>query len=144
MEVKECYEGGPAKRAGVKEGDIISAIDGEDITDTPIKDVVALIKKSGKESVVLTVHRENVESPMEIRTEITDVELPSVFHEMLDQDTGYIQITAFNGNTVTQYKAAFSDLKSRGMNRLVIDLRDNPGGLLNSVCDILRKSCRRD
>lgn len=137
--VVECYEGGPGKAAGLKEGDIISAIDGEDIMEFAIADVVSRIKDSGKESVTLTVHRENVEEPLEIRVEITDVELPCVFHEMLDERTGYIQITEFKGVTYHQYMEAFSDLEEKGMERLVVDLRDNPGGLLTSVCDVLRE-----
>ena len=88
---------------------------------------------------MLTVHRENVEEPLEITVEIGDVELPSVFHEMLDGETGYIRITEFKGVTYEQYKNAFSDLSDQGMEKLVIDLRDNPGGLLSSVCDILNE-----
>lgn len=69
---------------------------------------------------------------------VSNVELPSVFGEMLDENTGYIQITEFKGVTVEQYEEVFADLKEQGMERLVVDLRDNPGGLLNVVCDILR------
>ena len=72
-------------------------------------------------------------------TDVTDVELPSVFGELLDEKTGYIQITQFTGVTPQQYKDTFAELKDKGMERLVIDLRDNPGGLLTSVCDILRE-----
>ena len=89
--------------------------------------------------MVLTVHREDAEDAMEITVQITDVELPSVFHEMLDQKIGYIRITEFKGVTCEQYKTAFTDLKDQGMERLIVDLRDNPGGLLDQVCDILRE-----
>ena len=57
---------------------------------------------------------------------------------MLDDETGYIQITQFTGVAPQQYKDAFVDLKQKGMQKLVVDLRDNPGGLLTSVCEILR------
>ena len=83
--------------------------------------------------------RENEEKSREISVDVTDVELPSVFGEMLDKKTGYIQITQFTGVTPQQYKDMFAELKDKGMERLVIDLRDNPGGLLTSVCDILRE-----
>ena len=66
------------------------------------------------------------------------MELPAVFSEMLDDETGYIQITQFTGVAPQQYKDAFVDLKQKGMQKLVVDLRDNPGGLLTSVCEILR------
>ena len=139
VKIVKCYEGGPGEEAGLKEGDIISAIDGEDITDDEVSDVADLIRNSDKDSAVLTVHRENVEDALEITVPITDVELPSVFHEMLDSKIGYIKITEFTGVTSEQYQEAFDDLNSQGMEKLIVDLRDNPGGILDSVCDILRK-----
>lgn len=139
VKIVKCYEGGPGEAAGLKKGDIISAIDGEDITDKETSDVADMIRNSEKDSVVLTVHREDVEDVMEITVQITDVELPSVFHEMLDQKIGYIRITEFKGVTCEQYKTAFADLEDQGMERLIVDLRDNPGGLLDQVCDILRE-----
>ena len=138
VRIVECYEGGPGEKAGLKKDDIISAIDGTDITDTDVSDVADMIRNSDKDSVVLTIHRENVEDPMEIKVSITDVELPSVFHEMLDDNIGYIRITEFKGVTCEQYQQAFEDLDAQGMERLIVDLRDNPGGLLDSVCEILR------
>ena len=134
-----CYEGSPAEAAGVKEGDIISAIDGEDITELTLSEVSDRVKKSGKERVTLTLHRANVEEPLELSVEVTDVELPSVFHEMLDEQTGYIRITEFTGVTYDQYMTAYQDLEEQGMKKIVVDLRDNPGGLLDSVCDILNE-----
>lgn len=139
VKIVKCYEGGPGEAAGLKKGDIISAIDGEDITDKETSDVADMIRNSDKDSVVLTIHREDVEDAMEITVQITDVELPSVFHEMLDQKIGYIRITEFKGVTCEQYKTAFADLEDQGMERLIVDLRDNPGGLLDQVCDILRE-----
>ena len=107
IRIVECYEGGPGEAAGLKKDDIVSAIDGEDITDTAVSDVADMIRNSDKESVVLTVHRENVEEPMKIKVSITDVELPSVFHEMLDDQIGYIRITEFKGVTCEQYREHF-------------------------------------
>ena len=89
--------------------------------------------------MVLTVHREDTENAMDIKVSVTDVELPSVFSEMLEDNIGYIRITQFTGVTVEQYQEAFNNLKKKGMEKLIVDLRDNPGGLLDSVCDILRK-----
>lgn len=139
VKIVKCYEGGPGEEAGLKAGDIISAIDGEDITDKEVSEVADSVRNSDKDSVVLTIHREDVEDAMEITVPITDVELPSVFHEMLDSNIGYIRITEFKGVTSDQYQEAFDDLEKQGMEKLIVDLRDNPGGLLNSVCDILRK-----
>ena len=137
VQIVECYKGSTAEEAGVKVDDVITAINGEDITDTELQDVVSMIKDNEDKDVVLTVQRKG-EDTQEITVKVSNMELPSVFGEMLDENTGYIQITEFKGVTVEQYEEVFADLKEQGMERLVVDLRDNPGGLLNVVCDILR------
>lgn len=139
VQIAECYEGGPGAEAGLQTGDVITAINDTDVTDMELSDVVSLIRENKDKTIVLTVFRENEEKSREISVDVTDVELPSVFGEMLDKKTGYIQITQFTGVTLQQYKDMFAELKDKGMERLVIDLRDNPGGLLTSVCDILRE-----
>lgn len=139
VRVVECYEGGPADKAGVQSEDIISAIDGVDVTDMETSEVAALVQESEKEAITLTVHRQDAEESLSFSVEITDVELPTVFPEMLDEKTGYIRISSFSGVTYEQYKEAFTQLTEEGMERLIIDLRGNPGGLLTAVCDILRE-----
>ena len=137
--IAECYEGGPGAEAGLQTGDVITAINDTDVTDMELSDVVSMIRENKDKTIVLTVLRENEDSSREISVDVTDVELPSVSGEMIDESTGYIQITQFTGVTPQQYKDTFAELKDKGMERLVIDLRDNPGGLLTSVCDILRE-----
>lgn len=139
VQIAECYEGGSGKKAGLISGDVITAIDDTDVTDMELSEVVRLIRQNEGRNIVLTVQRENEESPLSITVEVTNVELPAVFSEMLDEETGYIQITQFTGVAPQQYKEAFADLKEQGMEKLIVDLRDNPGGLLTSVCDILRE-----
>ena len=139
VQIVQCYEGGPGEAAGLKEGDVVSAVDGQDITESSVSEVASMIRDSDAKNVILTVHRENTDEPLTITVPITDVELPSVFHEMLDPKIGYIRITEFKGVTVEQYTTAFQDLKDQGMEKMIVDLRDNPGGLLDSVCDILRQ-----
>lgn len=139
VQIAECYEGGPGAEAGLQTGDVITAINDTDVTDMELSDVVSIIRENKDKTIVLTVLRENEDSSREISVDVTDVELPSVSGEMLDESTGYIQITQFTGVTPQQYKDTFAELKDKGMERLVIDLRDNPGGLLTSVCDILRE-----
>ena len=139
VQIAECYEGGPGAEAGLQTGDVITAINDTDVTDMELADVVSIIRENKDKTIVLTVFRENEEKSREISVDVTDVELPSVFGEMLDKKTGYIQITQFTGVTPQQYKDMFAELEDKGMERLVIDLRDNPGGLLTSVCDILRE-----
>ena len=137
--VVQLYEGGPGEQAGLKTGDVIKAIDGTDVTEKETSDIASMVRDSEKDSVTLTIQRENEEKTQDIKVEIRDVEIKTVSHEMLSGDTGYIRISEFSEVTSDQYKKAFADLKSQGMKKLVVDLRDNPGGLLNTVCDILRQ-----
>lgn len=137
--VVQLYEGGPGEQAGLKTGDVIKAVDGTDVTEKETSDIASMVRDSEKDSVTLTIQRENEEKTQDIKVEIRDVEIQTVSHEMLSGDTGYIRISEFSEVTSDQYKKAFADLKSQGMKKLVVDLRDNPGGLLNTVCDILRQ-----
>ena len=137
VKIAECYEDGPGDQAGLKEGDVISAVDGTDITEMEASQVVEMIKNAEDKEVELTVHRQDQEEPLEISVKVQDVELTSVFGEMLDGKTGYIRILQFTAVTPDQYEETFAELENQGMERLVIDLRNNPGGLLTSVCEVL-------
>lgn len=135
----QLYEGGPGEQAGLKKGDVIKAVDGADVTDKETSDIASMVRDSEKTSVMLTIQRENEEKPRDVKVEIRDVEIQTVSHEMLSGDTGYIRISEFSEVTSDQYKKAFADLKDQGMKKLVVDLRDNPGGLLTAVCGVLRQ-----
>lgn len=137
--VVQLYEGGPGEQAGLKTGDVIKAIDGTDVTEKETSDIASMVRDSEKDSVTLTIQRENEEKTRDIKVEIRDVEIKTVSHEMLSGDTGYIRISEFSEVTSDQYKKAFADLKDQGMKKLVVDLRDNPGGLLTAVCGVLRQ-----
>lgn len=135
----QLYEGGPGEQAGLKKGDVLKAVDGADVTDKETSDIASMVRDSEKASVMLTIQRENEEKTRDVKVEIRDVEIQTVSHEMLSEDTGYIRISEFSEVTSDQYKKAFADLKDQGMKKLVVDLRDNPGGLLTAVCGVLRQ-----
>lgn len=135
--IVQLYEGGSGEQAGLKKGDVLKSIDGEDVTEKETSDIASMIRESDKDSVSLTIQRD--EETKEIKVEIRDVEIQTVSHEMLDDETGYIRISEFSEVTSNQYKKAFEDLQDKGMKKLVVDLRDNPGGLLTAVCDVLRQ-----
>ena len=138
-QIVQLYEGGSGEQAGLKKGDVLKAVDGEDVTEKETSDIASMIKESDKDSVTLTILREGEEKTQDIKVEIRDVEIQTVSHEMLDDETGYIRISEFSEVTSDQYKKAFEDLEKRGMTKLVVDLRDNPGGLLDAVCGVLRQ-----
>ena len=137
--VVQLYEGGPGEQAGLKTGDVIKAVDGTDVTEKETSDIASMVRDSDKDFVTLTIQREDEEKTQNIKVEIRDVEIQTVSHEMLGGDTGYIRISEFSEVTSDQYKKAFADLKDQGMKKLVVDLRDNPGGLLTAVCGVLRQ-----
>ena len=131
------YEGAPGDKAGLKAGDILYEVDGESIVDDELAQVAKKIRNPETETVKLTILREGKSDYLEFEIEKEDVQIPVVSHEMLDNHVGYLAIYEFTSVTFEQYQKAFEDLQNQGMERLVVDLRDNPGGLLDSVCSIL-------
>lgn len=132
-----CYEGAPGEQAGLKAGDILYKVNDQDVTDMDLSTVAKKIKDPDINPVHLTMIREGENDYLEVDIEKEEVKIPVVSHEMLDNQVGYLAIYEFTDVTFEQYQKAKEDLESQGMEKLVIDLRDNPGGLLTSVCDVL-------
>ena len=139
--IVECYDNAPGKEAGLLAGDIITRVDDIDVTEVELSEVVAHIREKVEGSIEMTVLRGEGEKQksLDITVPVTNVELPSVYSEMLEDDIGYIQITEFKSVTYHQFTDAYEQLQSDGMKSLVVDLRDNPGGYVDVVCDILRE-----
>lgn len=139
--IVECYDNGPGKEAGLLAGDIITRVDDIDVTDVELSEVVTHIREKVEGSIEMTVLRGEGEKQksLDITVPVTNVELPSVYSEMLEDDIGYIQITEFKSVTYHQFTDAYEQLQSDGMKSMVVDLRDNPGGYVDVVCDILRE-----
>lgn len=131
------YKGSPADKAGVLAEDILYEVDGEEVTGMELALVAKKIKGSQSKTTKITLVREGEDDFLEIEVPKEDVEIPVVSYEMLDNQVGYLAIYEFTSVTFQQYEAAMDDLQKQGMKSLVIDLRNNPGGLLDSVCDIL-------
>ena len=127
------YEGSPAWEAGLQTDDQILKVDDTVITGMDLSQVVTLIKK--QEEVTLTISREGQEQ--EIGVVPSTVEIPTVSWRMLEEKIGYIRITEFDTVTVQQFKDAMAELEKQDMESLIVDVRDNPGGNLDSVCEIL-------
>lgn len=132
--VVDAFNDGPAYKAGVRDGDIVIKVDDTDITGMDLSSAVALIKGEKGIQVKLTVLRDNETLTFSIiRDEITT---PTVDYKMLDDFIGYIQISQFDEVTTEQFKSALTDLKNQGLKGLIVDIRDNPGGMLNVVVNI--------
>lgn len=126
---------GPAYKAGMLPGDIIYMVDGVDVTGMDVNSVVAMMKGEAGTIVEVTVMRDGEEVTLTITRDFVEVE--TITHEMLENKVGLITISEFDEVTIQQFKDAIDGLTADGMKGLVIDLRDNPGGLLNAVVDML-------
>lgn len=137
VQVAHCYEGSPAAEAGVREGDIIYKIGDTLVADKDLSEVSDAIRDSESDVIHLTVYRQTEKRYIEVDLQKAEVEIPAVSCKMLQDDVGYIVIYQFTAVVPEQFQKACRQLTDQGMERLIVDLRDNPGGLLTSVCDTL-------
>lgn len=128
---------GPAKDAGIQENDIITEVNGEDISTQDIDTVVDKIRGEEGTEVTISVYRASDAKDYEYTMPRQKVENPTVEYEMLDNNIGYVQVSSFYEVTAEQYIAAVEDLESQGMEGLIVDLRDNGGGLLDIAVEML-------
>ena len=135
--VLHVYKGSPAEEAGVKDGDVILAVDGAETEKEELSELVKRIKGSEGTTVSLTLQRKGVDKSLTVQVERRQVEVPTVEYQMLQDSTGYLQITEFSDVTPGQFEKAVADLEGQGMTSLIVDLRNNPGGVLESVNEIL-------
>ncbi len=131
------YEGSPGEKAGLMAGDILYMVDGVEVTGMDLTEVAALVRDDKTDTALLTIFREGEGEYLEFEVPKEEVEIPVVAHEMLDDGIGYLAMYEFTSVTYEQYLDAYQDLEDQGLDGLIVDLRDNPGGLLDSVCDIL-------
>jgi carboxyl-terminal processing protease len=131
------YVDGPAYNAGMLPGDIIYMVDDVDVTGMDINNVVAMMKGPEGTQVKVTVVRDGEPDPVELIITRAQIEIETIEYEMLENDIGYILISGFEEPTPKQFKEAIEDLKKQGMKGLVLDLRDNGGGLLDAVVEML-------
>lgn len=133
--IATVFDDTPAKEAGIQEGDVIVAVDGNDMTGKSSQDVVSMIKGKTDGTVTITVMRNG--EKLDLQVEIRKVERPTVANHMMDGNIGYIKLSEFDGVSTSQFSEALNELNDQGMEKLVIDIRDNPGGRLDVVCDLL-------
>lgn len=135
--VKQVLNGSPAKSVGIRQGDIITSINGESVETIGVADAVNKLYGEIGDKYKLKLLRENQE--LTVSLEISEYELISVTQEIYADAVGIVKITDFNDKTVEQFDAAMMVLKDSGIGSFVFDLRDNPGGTTESVCTILDK-----
>ncbi len=133
--VKDVYDDTPAEKAGILENDILLKVNDEDFSGKTSSDIVSYIKSIESKEFTVTLRRG--EEEMEVSIYKETIEKPTVESEMLEDNIGYIKLSEFDGVSTNQFSAALNDLRDSGMNSLIIDLRNNPGGRLDVVCDLL-------
>ena len=136
--IVNVFDNSPAKEGGLLAGDIIYKIDGEEVTGTDL-DVLVKTKIRGVEgsSFTMTVIRGDDRKQIDLNLTRRSIEIQTVTSKMLNDGIGYVAVSQFDALTSEQFKSNIESLKSQGMKKLIVDLRGNPGGLLDQVVDML-------
>lgn len=138
VKITKVFADTPAKKAGLKVGDYITKVNGESVDGKSLSDVVSLIKNAKNKEVEITITRNEQEKTMKVTR--TTVDMPytsSKVYEENGKKIGYLKIEMFSNNITKQVKKELTSLKKKNIDKLVIDVRDNPGGYLTQVTEIL-------
>ncbi len=138
MTVTKVFKDSPAFEAGMLPGDIIYTVDGEAVTGKEL-DLVVKENIRGAEGtyVKIKVLRGDASDEVDLRVQRRQIEVPTVEYQMLEDQIGYIYVMQFDEVTAEQFKEAIDTLEKKGMKKLVVDLRDNPGGVLDTAVEML-------
>lgn len=128
--------GSPAEKVGLKPGDLIVAIDGEDMTGIDGDLVIKKVLGPAGTTVELTVQREGVSEPLKFNVTRATISIPSVEGKMLEDNIGYVQIHTFGVQTSSQLRETLKDLLDQGAEGLIVDFRNNGGGLLDTAIEV--------
>lgn len=133
----QVYKGSPAEEAGIRENDIIYKVDQQDVTDWDISKVAQAVKGTEDTKVDITVIRADTREEETLTVTRRKIQAETIISEMKEDNIGYIRVTEFDSVTYEQFEKALTDLESQGMERLIVDLRNNPGGNLLTVAKML-------
>lgn len=135
--ITRVFEDSPAMEAGILPGDIIYKAGDLEATGSDLNMVVSKIKGEEGTKAVLSIVRDGEEDYLEFQVERRTIEIQTVSSAVLENQIGYIAISSFDDVTSEQFISALDDLESQGIQGLIVDLRNNGGGLVSSVCAIL-------
>lgn len=134
----------PAEKAGLRSGDKVMAIDGEDTIGISLDYAVNKIRGPKGTEVVLTISRENLEDYLEVKIIRGKIKIQSVKYEFLDNNIVHLELRYFNENTGEDFNKAVIDIISKNPKGIIFDLRNNPGGLLNTAIEVASEWVEND
>lgn len=135
--IAEVYQNSPAEKAGMMMNDILYKVNDEEVTGVDLNEVVSKVRGESGTEVKLTVLRGEEQEEVELTAVRAKVETQTVRYEMKEDGVGYLRVSEFDSVTYKQFVDAKQDLESQGMKALIVDLRGNPGGNLDTVSDML-------
>lgn len=135
--ITKVYDDSPAQKAGLKAGDIIDKVGDTEATSMELSQLVEKIRGQEGTTIHLKIYRQGEDGYLEFDIKRGKVNEQSVSGKMLEDGVGYIQISEFASDTSNQFESTVKDLQSQGMTKMIVDLRDNGGGLVTAVTKIL-------
>ncbi len=135
--ILRVYPDSPAEEGGMKEGDILYKVGDEEVTGEDLSEVVTRIKGEKGTEVELTVYRDEGYDEVTLTMVRDTVQAITVDYEMMEDGIGYLALSEFDTVSYEQYQEALDALDAEGMQGLIVDLRNNPGGNLSTVCEIV-------
>lgn len=140
--VSEPMEGSPAEKAGIKSGDVITKVNGEEVTKENASNMSSKIKGEEGTKVKLEIQREDKTLTFEV--ERKRIVISHITAEVKEKNIGYIAIADFDGGVADEFKAKYEELKEKGIKSLIIDIRNNGGGVVDESLEILDMICDKD
>ncbi len=140
IKIVSLFENSGALEAGIKEGDMVKAIEGQSVVDMELTYATSIMKGEKNTQVNVTMYRPSTGETWDLTVTRREIELKSVGSRMLDDGIGYIAVEQFEANTAGQFRKELESIKEQGAKAVIIDIRSNPGGLVNTVvnmCDAL-------
>ncbi len=135
FDIQEVTPGGSAQEAGIQPGDILIAVDGESVKETSMNELKDLIRGSKETKLTITVQR-NAEF-LDFTVERREIKVAVATGELLDGNIGLVRIANFNKNCAKETIAIIKDLQEQGADKLIFDVRNNPGGYVSEMIDVL-------
>lgn len=137
VKIIKIYDGTPAEQAGLKPGDTVIMVEKIDARSMELSELVTHIRGKENSKVRLVISREGEFEEREFKVKRAQVDVPTVEQMMLEDDIGLIVINEFGKATGADFKTAVESLQTEGMEKMIVDLRDNPGGMLESVTEVM-------